>query len=222
MINKKNNIVLFDLDETLLASDTEGEWIHYMDENNLIKDESFSDKKKEFDRQYREGEFDIFRYLEFLLCPLKGFDLLDLKVHISVFSSEVIKKLADDFTYQLLEKHKHDLKIISSGALSFLVQDIGRRLGVDMTFGSEPELIQNKFTGRVKSPNFSDEKVRKITFWMAGKQYDHIYAYSDSIHDLPLLEFADTPSVVSPDKMLRKVAKDRNWSIYDRTGSFYS
>ena len=35
------NLVLFDLDDTLLAGDTEGEWVKFMTENGMVKDESF-------------------------------------------------------------------------------------------------------------------------------------------------------------------------------------
>jgi phosphoserine phosphatase len=51
---------------------------------------------------------------------------------------------------------------------------------------------------------------------MESKQFDEIYSYSDSIHDLPLLEFSHFPCTISPDEKLRKVAEDRKWLIEDR------
>ena len=53
-------------------------------------------------------------------------------------------------------------------------------------------------------------------FLIISKKFDQIFAYSDSIHDLPLLEFSDFPFVVSPDSKLRAIAKERSWFIDDR------
>lgn len=38
-------------------------------------------------------------------------------------------------------------------------------------------------------------------------------AYGDTISDLPMLELAQEPIAVYPDKQLRKIAVDRNWRI---------
>jgi phosphoserine phosphatase len=51
---------------------------------------------------------------------------------------------------------------------------------------------------------------------MKSEKFDQIFAYSDSIHDLPLLEFSDFPFVVSPDSKLKAIAKERGWFIDDR------
>ena len=50
----KNNLALFDLDDTLFDGDTEGEWVKYMDQNNLINDSNFLNLLKEFNNNYRE------------------------------------------------------------------------------------------------------------------------------------------------------------------------
>ena len=109
---------------------------------------------------------------------------------------------------------------MTSGSLSFLVHKIGTKLGIDNCFGTDPEYLEGQFTGRVEGrPNFSEEKVRRINKWKDSNEFDQIFSYSDSIHDLPLLEFADFPMAISPDKELRRVAKEREWLIDDRRSS---
>ena len=39
--------------------------------------------------------------------------------------------------------------------------------------------------------------------------------YSDSIHDLPLLESVGHPVAANPDRRLRKEARRRGWDIVD-------
>ena len=46
-----------------------------------------------------------------------------------------------------------------------------------------------------------------------GYALQHCYAYSDSITDLPMLETVGHPTVVNPDRALRKEAGTRGWPV---------
>ena len=46
-----------------------------------------------------------------------------------------------------------------------------------------------------------------------GYALEHCYAYSDSITDLPMLEAVGHPTVVNPDRALRKEAAARGWPV---------
>ena len=214
-------LVLFDLDDTLFDGDTEGEWVKFMDQNGFITDNHFFDRMAVFTDSYRRGELDVIEYSEFLLSPLKGKKLSGLKESIRIFSADVVSRLTDDLTIKLLKRHAGDKKILTSGSLSFLVQDIANHLGIEDSFGTDAEYAGDRFTGKIAGiPNFSEEKVRRIKIWMESRQFEKIYAYSDSIHDLPLLQFADISTAVNPDKKLRSEAEKRSWSIDDARISY--
>jgi HAD superfamily phosphoserine phosphatase-like hydrolase len=199
---KKNKLALFDLDDTLFNGDTEGEWVKYMDQKGFIKDSKFYSKMEKFVQYYREGRLDDY---------------------IEDFTSYITARFSDELSQELLDKHQHDTKVLTSGSLSFLVHKIGPKLGIEICFGTDPEYSAGYFTGKVEGrPNFSHEKVRRINEWMKNKEFDEIFSYSDSIHDLPLLEFADIPVAISPDKELRRVAKEREWLFIDRRNSIHS
>jgi HAD superfamily hydrolase (TIGR01490 family) len=217
---KKNKLALFDLDDTLFDGDTEAEWVKYMDHRGFIQDFDFYSKMEAFENNYREGRLDVDEYSKFLLSPIVGKSLKELEDHIEDFTSDIVTRFSDELSQELLDKHKNDTKVLTSGSLSFLVHKIGTKLGIDNCFGTDPEYLEGKFTGRVEGkPNFSQEKVRRVNKWMGSKKFDQIFSYSDSIHDLPLLEFADFPMAISPDKELRRVAKEREWLIDDRRSS---
>ena len=211
------NLVLFDLDDTLFDGDTEGEWVSYMMQSGLIEDkDKFSKTMQGFETQYRNGELNVLSYSEFLLDPIKGKNLNKLQKKIDEFALHVSNKLSDKLTESLLKKHKSDLKVLTSGSLSFLVNKIATNLDIDVSFGTDARLLNGIFTGNVEGvPNFSDEKVRRIRSWMNSRIFEVTYAYSDSIFDLPLLEFADIPTAVNPDKKLRKEAERNSWTIED-------
>jgi HAD superfamily hydrolase (TIGR01490 family) len=174
-----------------------------------------------FTDSYRRGELDVIEYSEFLLSPLKGKKLSELKESIKIFSADVVSRLTDDVTTKLLKRHTDDIKILTSGSLSFLVKDIANHFGIEDSFGTDPEYMGDLFTGKIAGvPNFSEEKVRRIKIWMESRQFENIYAYSDSIHDLPLLQFADISTAVNPDKKLRSEAEKRAWSIDDTRTSY--
>ena len=81
-------------------------------------------------------------------------------------------------------------------------------------FGTDAEIISGFYTGKVSGcPNFSEEKVRRIKNWIEDRSFEDIYAYSDSIHDLALLEFSNFPTAVNPDMKLLEIAKQRHWKI---------
>lgn len=207
-------LVLFDLDDTLLSGDTEGEWVKFMIDKEIVQDNSFLERMSAFTINYRKGRLDIVEYTNFLLSPLNGVKVLDFKEKIEEFSKKVVKKLSDKTTYNLINKHSSDKCIITSGTLSFLVKEISRELGIEHFFGTNAEIIKDSYTGKILGyPNFSEEKVRRIKNWIDDQSFEEIYAYSDSIHDLALLEFSDFPTAVNPDIQLLKIAKEKDWNI---------
>ena len=214
MIKKKKKLALFDLDDTLFDGDTEGEWVTFMHKNGFIEDSSFFNEMEKFEKNYREGILNVYDYSEFLLSPLTGVHLSEIKEDINNFTSDISERLTDNLTEELLEQHEHDAKILTSGSLSFLVTEIGKKLGIKTCFGTDPEYVDNIFTGKVSGkPNFSEEKVRRVIEWIGSENFDEISAYSDSIHDLPLLEFSDKPHAINPDKKLNSIALERDWII---------
>jgi phosphoserine phosphatase len=50
---------------------------------------------------------------------------------------------------------------------------------------------------------------------LGKRQVEAVTAYSDSVHDLPLLTFADKAVAVNPDDHLRRIALEKGWKIDD-------
>jgi phosphoserine phosphatase len=47
-------------------------------------------------------------------------------------------------------------------------------------------------------------------------------AYSDAAADLPFLEAVGTPVAVNPDRVLRKIARERRWEVLEFSERAYS
>ena len=212
-------LVLFDLDHTLLSGDSEAAWVNYLREKDFV-DNKFLERKREYDVSYRKGEFDVTSYSTFLLGPIKGRTLEEIEILTKPFAEELVKKYSDSLTRKLLDLHKLDICLITSGSLSFLVKEISNLLEIKKYFGTEVEVKEGKYTGSLKGmPNFSHEKVRRVREWISLSKLSigaEIFSYSDSILDLPMLEFADHPILVEPDKKLSTIGEERQWKKLKR------
>jgi HAD superfamily phosphoserine phosphatase-like hydrolase len=141
---------------------------------------------------------------------------LEIEVLAKPFASHIVNQYRDNLTTNLLNRHVLDECLITSGTLTFLVKEIALILGVKVFFGTDPEIVNGIYTGNLEgNPNFEEEKVVRIKKWLGKRLVDQTIAYSDSVHDLPLLSFAKVPTAINPDKKLRKIALDRGWLIDD-------
>ena len=210
------SLVFFDMDDTLLAGDAEAAWAKYMAENGLMKDEGFKEKIRKFDEDYRRGELDFSVYTEFLLAPIKGMTVEEVADIVKPFCVTIVEEFKDSTSKGLLEKHTMDECLITSGTLSFIVKEVASLLGIKTFFGTDPEVQGGCYTGKVSGkPNFGEEKVRKIENWLGDRSLIETIAYSDSINDLPLLNFSSKAVVLNPDSKLREKAVSLGWEIDD-------
>jgi phosphoserine phosphatase len=74
-----------------------------------------------------------------------------------------------------------------------------------------------RYTGDIEFYAYAENKAAAIRDLAEREGYDVTasYAYSDSVTDLPMLESVGHPSVVNPDKALRKIALARSWPVLD-------
>ena len=63
-------LALFDLDNTLLAGDSDFEWAQFLIEQGVLDQEVYEARNQEFYDQYKAGTLDIHEFLDFQLKPL--------------------------------------------------------------------------------------------------------------------------------------------------------
>ena len=213
-------LVVFDLDDTLISGDSEGAWAQFILNKGIVKENDFDLHLKKFESDYRNDNFNADAYIKFLLKPLIGISEIEVKALAKEFSYQVIEEYKDSFTEKLLFKHSKDFCIIVSGTLDFLVSEISSLLGIKENIATLVEVKDGCYTGElIGRPNFGEQKVLRLKEWLKYESMIDtagLFAYSDSIHDLPLLEFSDNPIAVSPDKKLREISIKRNWAILER------
>src|SRR5262249_23309781 len=112
--------------------------------------------------------------------------------------------------------------ILLSGTLDLLLEPLAERLGVCARVGSELEVEDRFFTGRVAGAHpFGEAKAECLTTInrAAGFDLKRSFAYADSFADRHLLAMVGYPVATNADIGLRKIAESRGWMIEDFTKS---
>jgi HAD superfamily hydrolase (TIGR01490 family) len=99
-----------------------------------------------------------------------------------------------------------------------LAERIAAYLGMDGALGTEAELVDGHYTGRILGPVLhGSAKLDAVTKLAAEQGIDlrDSSAYSDSLNDRPMLEGVGHPVAVNPDRQLRELARQRGWPVQD-------
>jgi HAD superfamily hydrolase (TIGR01490 family) len=211
-------LAIFDLDHTLITGDSDYLWGEYMVENRIVDEQEFRARNEIYYQDYQRGTLDNEQYLEFALKPLTQHSIEKLYAWRADYVENWIKPIIAPGARELLDNHRnqnHELLIISATHL-FVTAPIAQLLGVPTVLSTEPEIIDNRYTGRyLGTPTYQEGKVTALHEWLANsvQRMDGSYFYSDSINDLALLEKVDHPITVHPDAQLEAIAEERGWPI---------
>jgi len=218
------NLVLFDLDNTLLAGDSDYEWGQFLIDAGVLERDEYEARNREFYDQYKAGTLDIHAFLAFALAPLARHTPAELDAWHARFMAERILPMIGESARALVARHREDLCAVVTATNAFVTAPIARAFGIPHLLATEPERVSGRYTGRVAGvPCFREGKVQRLEQWLAarGQSLDAFSSsvfYSDSANDLPLLEHVSHPVAVDPDDRLRETARARGWPVISLHG----
>ena len=215
------HLALFDLDNTILAGDSDFQWGQFLIEEGLLDHETHLAKNLQYFEDYKAGKLDIIAFLKFQLKPLSEHPRAELDALHARYMERKVRPMMTEKAKALIEKHRAqgDLLAVITATNSFVTKPIAAAYGIEHLIGTTPEEIDGEFTGRVTGvPSYKEGKVTRLQQWLAeqGKtmqDFEAIWFYSDSHNDLPLLLLVDHPVAVDPDPTLEAYALGRGWPI---------
>ncbi len=217
-------LALFDLDNTLLAGDSDFEWAQFLIAKGVLDREVYEARNLAFYEQYKAGTLNIHEFLDFQLKPLSRHPRAQLDAwHAEFMQSRILPMIAPG-TAALLARHAAHERVIVTATNRFVTAPIARHLGVAQLIATEPEEVDGEFTGRVVgTPAFREGKVIRVTAWLQARglrwaDVEESWFYSDSFNDLPLLERVSHPVAVDPDDRLRAHALAHGWPVISLRG----
>jgi len=215
------NLALFDLDNTLLAGDSDFEWAQFLISKGVLDREVHEVKNQEFYEQYKAGTLDIHAFLDFQLAPLARHSRSELDAWHREFMQTRILPVIGAPARALVRQHLDagDLTAIVTATNSFVTGPIAREFGIPHLIGTVPAQDNGAFTGQPRgTPSFREGKITRVEAWLEAQglywgSFTRSWFYSDSHNDLPLMGKVSDPVAVDPDPTLRAHAQAAGWPI---------
>ena len=215
------NLALFDLDNTLLAGDSDFEWAQFLISKGVLDKEVHEARNLEFYEDYKAGTLDIHAFLDFQLAPLSRHPRQELdRWHVEFMRTRILPVIGTA-SRELVQKHAQQgaLLAIVTATNSFVTGPIAREFGIPHLIATIPAQEAGQFTGKPRGlPSFREGKITRVDSWLEAQglwwgSFVQSYFYSDSLNDLPLLQRVSHPIAVDPDPTLKQHAQDQGWPV---------
>ncbi|WP_188316552.1 HAD-IB family hydrolase [Solihabitans fulvus] len=149
------------------------------------------------------------------LC--EGWDVEQVRSIVDETLHDIVDPLVYKEATQLITDHKtegHDVIVVSASGEE-IVAPIASMVGATHSVGTRMVVSGGRYSGEIGFYCYGENKAIAAKQFAEEHGYDleACHAYSDSITDLPLLEVVGHPTVVNPDRALRKVAAQRGWPV---------
>ena len=215
------DLVLFDLDNTLLAGDSDFEWAQFLISKGVLDKEVHEARNQVFYDQYKDGTLDIFEFLDFQLKPLARHSRAQLDAWHREFMETRIRPMMTAKSRALVRAQLESGAVVAvvTATNSFVTGPIVRAFGIPHLVATIPAQENGAFTGKPRgTPAFKAGKIERVEAWLESlglcwESFEKSSFYSDSHNDLPLMNKVATPVAVDPDDTLRAHASAHGWPV---------
>jgi HAD superfamily hydrolase (TIGR01490 family) len=216
------NLTLFDLDGTLIETDSDHAFGEFLVDVGWADRNRFKQRNDQFYAEYLAGTIDVAAYLDFATTAWRSRPAPEALAIRERFMRDVMRPAVHERALKLVQQHQTagDRVAIVTATNEFVTRPIADLFGIETLLAVELERdAQGRATGRAKGvPTFREGKVTRVEQWLkslgqAAQDFGRITCYSDSINDLPLLEWATHPVATNPGAQLEAVATERGWPI---------
>jgi len=220
------DLVLFDLDNTLLAGDSDFAWAQFLIGKGVLDREVYEARNVEFYEQYKAGTLDIFEFLDFQLAPLARHDRAQLDRWHEEFMDVSIRPIITTAARELVAQHRNSgaLMAVVTATNSFVTGPIVREFDIPHLVATIPAQDNGRFTGKPRGmPAFKAGKIERVDAWLESMglfmgSFASTRFYSDSHNDIPLMAKVTDPVAVDPDDTLRDHARLHGWPVMSLHG----
>ncbi len=211
-------LALFDLDNTLIAGDSDCLWGEFLTEQGYVDSAAYQAGHEKFYEEYVAGTMNIYAFLEFQLKVLADNDRAQLEAWRKNYIETKIKPIMLPQAIALIDDHRqkgHELLIITA-TNRFITEPIANEFKIDNLIACEPEEINGQYTGKVSgTPSYGEGKVIRLNDWLDNQEQklEESWFYSDSHNDIPLLKEVNHAIAVDADDTLIAEAENQNWPV---------
>jgi HAD superfamily hydrolase (TIGR01490 family) len=214
-------IAVFDIDGTIFRSSLIIELLYELVECKIFPKSCLKLIDKDFFAWLnREGHYEdyINKVVEVYRENIKGKKVKDFEETeqrvITKHKGKVYR-----YTRSLMQslKNKDYIVLAISGSPIGVVGKFSKSFGFDYWIGTEYEVSNKKYTGKVINDPFFDGKDKALLKFIKDKKLhidlEHSIAIGDAWGDIPLLEAVGNPIAFNPSMDLAKIAKKKGWRV---------
>jgi HAD superfamily hydrolase (TIGR01490 family) len=168
------------------------------------------------------SEQKLARVRESMLALTKGWDRDLIREIVREALEETVEPIIYAEALDLIEAHRaagHKVYLVSASPEE-IVEPLAEHLGVDGCIATRAVVDdQGRYAGEMEFYAYGPFKAEAMRALADAEGLDLAAssAYSDSYTDLPMLEAVGHPVAVNPDRVLAKVAKEREWEVMQFT-----
>lgn len=216
------NLTLFDLDGTLLPTDSDHAFGEFVIALGWADATSHRARNDAFYADYQAGRLDMAAYVDFATSPWRQRASEDLATAMQRFLADVVSPALHPAAQTLVHSHREagDRLAVVTATNEFVTRPIAQLFGIETLIATELETdAAGRVTGAIRGiPAFREGKVARVQAWLAAQglqwqDFERVTFYSDSTNDLPLLEQVSHPVATNPSPALQALAQARGWPV---------
>ena len=140
-------IALFDLDNTLIAGDSDFLWGCFLVEQGIVDAALYERENQRFYDQYRVGELDIHEFLDFQLRPLSEHNIDTLQQWRRQYVEEKISPILLPRAQALIDRHRQqgDTLVVITATNRFITSPIVELYDIPHLLATEPEILNDQY-----------------------------------------------------------------------------
>lgn len=207
---------LFDLDHTVLTSDTGMSWMRFQRRRGELSAIALA-RAAWWSLLYKAAVLDLETLAARLCADLTGQVEAEMRAQAAIwYQADVIPMIAPAARHAIAHhRAAGEIIALATGATQYAAESVAHGLAIDHTLCSRLEVADGRFTGKFAARCFGRHKVPLAEAFAErnGVDLGASTFYSDSYNDLPLLERVGTPVAVNPDLRLWRHARRQGWRI---------
>ena len=168
----------------------------------------------------KENKDEIARFQNAACEFIKGHNVIEIEKIGQEIYEEYVSPAIWQGTVEIAQEHLskgEEVWLVTATPLD-MASLIVKRLGFTGALGTKAEIENGVYTGKMIGNLLHGREKALAVVELAnqnGFSLENCYGYSDSHHDIPLLEAVGNPRVINPDALLRIRAFRDNWPVYD-------
>jgi HAD superfamily hydrolase (TIGR01490 family) len=212
------SIAFFDIDNTMYEGFSYFELLKKQVAEDLIEQKVLTDattSMQKYKAKTQDYEATIVELLDIYAAGLKSVEYAAVLKSTKQFYKESDKFFAYVTpTFKEL-KGTHDIALVT-GEPQFVAAAVKETFSANSYYSTEYEVIDGRFTGRVKSYLASrHEKHDAIQHLMQGHGAKNSFAFGDSEGDIEMLRAVEYPICLNTTDGLRAIAEQKGWDMPD-------